>query len=240
MTLPSFAARWRRVLFAAPIPFAIPSASAEPERLSCRARHEDCGKELAIIEATIRTDPALAAIRREADERLAALLPQYDEAGRAALRADEERFRRSLRRELYILAGSERVDDADSLSWLRDALARRRDWLRRVDPAPAALDGVWAGAAGTVEIRHFQSADYTVTMDRVDTDFLAWTCEYEAMFRLAGPVLEARLDRGEAIRIIREGGVLLVKHTPPSEGVTAFCGARGSQGGVYFRLAPPG
>ena len=193
-----------------------------------------------MIEATIRADPELAAIRRDTDARLAELLPRYDEAGRAALRADEERFRRSLRRELFILAGSERVDDPDSLFDLREALARRRDWLRRVDPAPDGLEGAWESGAGSVAIRHFQSVDYTVSAGRADTDFLAWTCEYDAVLRLAGRVLEDRPGRRETIRIFRRGGVLVLEHTPPSEGVTEFCGARGNLSGAYFRVASPG
>ncbi|WHS30254.1 hypothetical protein QLQ09_01345 [Brucella sp. NM4] len=219
-----------------PLPVAANNAS---QRLDCRVRYEDCSRELAIVEATIASDPELAALRRSIDTRIGDLKSQkgVDAAASAALDEDEARYRRSLRRNLYILADSATLTEEDR-SDLRGRLSWRLAVLERMSLASDRLTGLWSNASGELEIKHLADGRYSVSANPVDIDFLKWTCELSGEGRLVSGVLTIDLGAGEQLELNLRDGILHSSHRLRATGSSEFCGANGHGNGVWFSTRP--
>lgn len=219
-----------------PLPVAANNAS---QRLDCRVRYEDCSRELAIVEATIASDPELAALRRSIETRIGDLKSQkgVDAAATAALDEDEARYRRSLRRDLYILADSAALTEEDR-SDLRGRLSWRLAVLERMSLASDRLTELWSNASGELEIKHLTDGRYSVSANPVDIDFLKWTCELSGEGHLVSGVLTIDLGEGEQLELNLQEGVLHSSHRLRATGSSEFCGAGGHGNGVWFSTSP--
>ncbi|MCV9907637.1 hypothetical protein OIV19_08420 [Brucella sp. HL-2] len=219
-----------------PLPVA---ANNAPQRLDCRVRYEDCCRELAIVEATIASDPELAALRRSIDTRIGDLKSQkgVDAAASAALDEDEARYRRCLRRDLYILSDSAALTEEDR-SELRGRLSWRLAVLERMSLASDRLTGLWSNASGELEIKHLADGRYSVSANPVDIDLLKWTCEFSGEGRFVSDVLTIDLGAGEQLELNLRDGILHSSHSLCTTGSSEFCGAGGHGDGVWFSTRP--
>ncbi len=185
------------------------------------------------IEHIIREDPALAALRRAGEAKLAALTAQRPPAWRAPLERDEARFRRGLMRDLFIL-GDGSFGEWDPRPDLSARLEGRLALLSRLERPRPGIEGQWRNASGTVTVGPAEGGRYSVEADTADIDFLGWTCEFTETMTPTGDELANDATSGAQIRLRVEGGLLLVEQ----EGASEFCGAGGTLAGTYFPLGP--
>lgn len=192
----------------------------------------DCILTSEIIAATLARDAELSDLVRRTRDRLSELERDLPEAGVRELAEDQARFERSLRRDLMLDRRAEIASDEDRET-LRSRLAHRLEWLKQLETRPAGLAGVWRNATGRVSITPAGQGEFHIEADRVDIDYLAWTCEFSGLGRATGPdVLEGSGDPPFRMRLADS---LLIVEQDPSANV---CGGGASLSGAYFASAP--
>lgn len=204
----------------------------DPARLENGQDLAACVKLLDAVEAAIRRDARLAALRRDIDKRLALLAQQQTNAAQIALKEDEIQFRRSLMRDQYLL-GDGTTGDWSMVSDLEQRLAGRLEAINRIKPASEDYAGEWINASGTLEIAR-EGDSYRLEANLVDIDFLAWTCEVAATLHAATDRLVSKADNGETIQATLRDGILAVTHAPSNGHSIDSCGAGGSIQGIFF------
>ncbi len=204
-----------------------------PDDLDLALEIAQCMKLQGIVEKTIRDEPNLSRLSRDIENRLATLAKGQTPSARTALARDEQRFRRSLIRDQYVLADGT-TGDWDLPGDLESRLQSRLDTLERTEPARADFAGEWRNISGTVEIRLREDGRFDVEANPVDIDFLAWTCAFEEVLRREKDTLSFTSPDGNRVRLMLRGGVLIVEQQDGSE----TCGAGGSLAGIYFPIRP--
>ncbi|MFK4823009.1 hypothetical protein ACI0FS_23055 [Ochrobactrum quorumnocens] len=158
-------------------------------------------------------------------------------AASAALDEDEARYRRSLRRDLYILSDSAALTEEDR-SDLWGRLSWRLAVLERMSLASDRLTGLCRNASGELEIKHLADGRYSVSANPVDIDLFKWTCELSGEARFVSDVLTIDLGTGEQLELNLRDGILHSSHSLRTTGSSGFCGAGGHGDGVWFSTRP--
>lgn len=185
------------------------------------------------IDAAIRRDATLATLRRQIDQSLAALARRQPPAARKALAQDEQRFRRSLLREQYILAEGPK-GETELRDELAGRLASRLAQLGRIETARKDVVGEWRNVAGGITIRRQGAGAVEVDASLADPEFLAWTCEFNETMQRARTALSFSDTRRNTVRLALRDGLLYVEQGNASD----YCGANGTLSGVYFPQRP--
>lgn len=192
----------------------------------------DCILTSEIIAATLARDAELSDLVRRTWDRLVELKGELPEAASRTLTEDQARFERSLRRDLMLDRRAEVASDEDRET-LRSRLSYRLEWLTGLETAPAGLAGLWRNATGRVSVTPAGPGEFHIEADRVDIDYLGWTCEFAGLGRTTGPdVLENSGD--PPLRLSLAGGLLIVEQDPSAN----VCGGGASLSGVYFSTSP--
>ncbi|NTG51689.1 hypothetical protein G6M04_30285 [Agrobacterium rhizogenes] len=214
-------------------------AAGAPPRLKCPVHYEDCTRAIAIVEATIKSDPALAALRQAIDARIEDLKRQAGVSAGASLALDEDeaKYRRSLRRDLYIPADGTPLAE-EARSDLRDRLSRRFAQLKPMSLEAHQFAGLWNNASGELEITGLPDGGYSVSANPVDIDDLKWTCELSGEGHIINGVLVADLGAGEQLELSLRDGVLHSGHKRRETDYSEFCGAGGHGDGIWFSTRP--
>jgi hypothetical protein len=204
--------------------FGPPGAMAQ-----CIEKPADCAVEIGKVEAMIRDTPALAAVQKQIDDRIARFRRDRPRDWIDALDRDEAQFHRSLRRDMWF-------DDAHAVldrDQLLEALQHRAADLAAMDVIANKPAGRWISAAGPLTLEPQANGDWLVEMYPVDTDYLGWTCEFEAVGRWRGDTMVLRPAKDETIRIRLRYGAMWVQHQM-QDGYSPSCGHRGTLQGTYF------
>lgn len=185
-----------------------------------------------VIAATLARDAELSDLVRRTRDRLSVLKRELPEAAFRTLADDQARFERSLRRDLMLDRRAEVASDEDRET-LRSRLAHRLEWLDGLETRPAGLAGVWRNATGRVLITPTGQGEFHIEADRVDIDYLAWTCEFAGVGRPTGrDVLEGSGDPPFRMRLA--DGLLIVEQDPSAN----VCGGGASLSGAFFASKP--
>ena len=214
-----------------------PGASASPVQRTARASPSfECARAATRVEKTICASPALS----RADAEVATLYRQrrheLDPAAAALLTEDQR----------YLLAARERIfgyGDTDSTGLLRDVLAGRADFLRRVTaPSDGGLAGRWDNMTGGLTITSGAGGLFRVRINTNEPVTARWVCEIEGTGRLDGGNLDITYESdGSKVRLRRVGQTLHVEASPPpgkASWTPGYCGLNGSVDGTYFLMKP--
>lgn len=193
-----------------------------------------CAKLQDMIETTIRADAELTGLHRAIKRRLTALGTRQSPAARQALALDEQRFRRSLMRDQYVLMDGS-ADNRDLRDGLATWLGSRVEILARTEPRRNNFAGVWRKVGGQIDIRRLEDGSFEVDANVVDPDFLAWSCEFNETMLRRGNILSLTYPRGDALRLTLRDGILIVEQ---DDAGSDYCGAGGNLKGTYFPTRP--
>lgn len=179
------------------------------------------------IDAVLADDPDLAALRRSIDVRMAELA-RTNPAIEIPLAEDDRHFRRSLMREISVLA-DDKTMTGPNRAVLKEQLEARLALLGDVIAERTEPAGQWRNASGTIGIAG-DGGSYRIEGALADPLLLAWTCEFDERFDRDGAMLIHQAPGQEKIATRVEGGLLKIDH----DGQSPSCGANGSLAGTYF------
>jgi uncharacterized protein YecT (DUF1311 family) len=211
--------------------FLIVAAFVLPAASWAAAPSFNCANASSNVETAICRSRALTGADREMADAYRAAHQRLDREADRKLVEDQKAY--LLAREYAFREALSRADEKTLL----DNIQRRTRFLRGIPArAPTGFSGRWGSVGGLVVVDVAGGA-YQVSVNTVEPNMGRWVCDTGGTGTIVAGKLIVKVDDGALVQLSRDGALLKVDTTPPSnvqDWHAPYCGSNGSLDGEYF------